>query len=131
MRRFLWRLVCFLSLPALPLVLGEAVLQRSGELWSLDRVFAHQRAHPDALYLRATDQVFYAYKYHGILTTNPSVIVAGSSRTMKFRAEMFGDRAASFYNAGGMINSLRDLHEFCLTLPSTRTPAVLLLGVDL
>ena len=131
MRRFLWHLVRFLSLPAVWFLLGEAVLQWSGELWSLDRVFAYQRAHPDSLYLRATDQVFYAYKYRGILTTRPAVVVTGSSRTMKFRAEMFGDRANSFYNAGGMLNSLDDVHEFCLTLPSTRTPAVLLLGLDL
>ena len=113
------------------LVPGEAVLQWSGELWPLDRVFAHQHAHPDALYLRATDQVFCAYTCAASSSGTRSVIVAGSSRTMKFRAEMFGDRATGFYNAGGMINSLRDLHEFCLTLPSTRTPAVLLLGVDL
>ena len=118
-------------MPAVLLVLGEAVLQWDGELWSLNRVFAYQRAHPDSLYLRATDQVFYAYKYRAILARRPAVVVAGSSRTMKFRAEMFGDRADRFYNAGGMINSLRDLHEFCLTLPSTRTPALLLLGVDL
>ena len=131
MRRFLRHLVRFLSLPAVLVLLGEAVLHWSGELWPLDRVFAYQRAHPDSLYLRATDQLFYAYKYHGILTKNPSIVVAGSSRTMKFRAEMFGDRADRFYNAGGMLNSLGDVHEFSVTLPSTRTPAVLLLGIDL
>jgi hypothetical protein len=113
------------------LLAGEAVLQWSGELWPLDRVFAYQRAHPDSLYLRATDQAFYAYKYRGIVEKHPSVLVAGSSRTMKFRAEMFGERANAFYNAGGMLNSLRDAHDFCLSLPSTRTPAVLVLGVDL
>ena len=50
---------------------------------------------------------------------------------MKFRAPMFGDRADAFYNAGGMLNSLRDVHDFCISLPSSRTPGVLVLGVDL
>jgi hypothetical protein len=50
---------------------------------------------------------------------------------MKFRAEMFGDRANEFYNAGGMLNSLSDVRNFCVTLPSTQTPSVLLLGIDL
>ena len=99
MQLFLRRLLSFAALPALLLLLGETVLQWSGELWPLHRVFAYQRAHPDSLYLRATDQAFYAYKYQGVLTKHPSILVAGSSRTMKFRAEMFGDRANDFYNA--------------------------------
>ncbi len=36
----------------------------------------------------------------------------------------------SFYNAGGILNSLRDLHDFSVTLPSSVTPAVLLIGLD-
>ena len=113
------------------LLLGEAVLQWSGELWPIDRVLAYQRTHPDSLFLRATDQVFYAYKYRAIVETRPGILVAGSSRTMKFRAEMFGDRARDFYNAGGILNSLRDAHDFAMALPTSRTPDVLLLGVDL
>ena len=97
----------------------------------MNRVFAFQRAHPDSLYLRGIDQSFYAYKYRGILEKHPSILAAGSSRMMKFRAPMFGDRADAFYNAGGMLNSLRDVHDFCVSLPPSRTPAVLLLGVDL
>ena len=112
-------------------LLGEAVLQWSGELWPIDRVLEYQRAHPDALFLRATDQVFYAYKYRAIVARHPAILVAGSSRTMKFRAEMFGDRARDFYNAGGILNSLRDAHDLAMLLPSSRTPDVLLLGVDL
>jgi hypothetical protein len=94
-------------------------------------VLAFQRAHPDSLYLRGIDQTFYAYKYRGIVEKHPSILVAGSSRVMKFRSPMFGDRADSFYNAGGMLNSLRDVRDFCYVLPSSRTPEVLLLGIDL
>ena len=130
MRRFLRHLLSFCILPGVLLLVAEAVLQRSGEVWPLRAVFAYQRAHPASLYLRATDQAFYPYKYRGILEKRPSILVAGSSRTMKFRAEMFGDRADSFYNAGGMINSVRDAHDFSVSLPSSREPRLLLLGVD-
>lgn len=131
MRRFLSHLFTFLIPPGLLLLLGEGVLQGSGELWSPDRVVAYQRAHPESLYLRGIDQVFAAYKYRGILENSPSILVAGSSRTMKFRAGMFGDRAHSFYNAGGMLNSLRDAYDFCALLPPAQTPAVVVLGIDL
>ena len=107
------------------------MLQGSGELWPLDRVFAYQAAHPDALYLRAVDQVFYAYKYRGILLKRPTVLVAGSSRTMKFRAGMFGERARSFYNAGGLLNSVRDVADLADRMPDEPPPALLVLGVDL
>jgi len=131
LRSFLGRLLSFLVLPGVLLGAGDAVLLGSGELWSTDRVVTYLRRHSNAIYLRATDQSFYAYKYHGILDMNPSILVVGSSRTMKFRAPMFGDRSGSFYNAGGMVNSLRDLHDFSLLLPGSRTPRVLLVGVDL
>ncbi len=107
------------------------MLQSSGELWPLARVFAYQATHADALYLRATDQVFYAYKYRGIVLRRPSILVAGSSRTMKFRAQMFGTQAASFYNAGGLLNSARDIADLAERLAAQPDPALLVLGVDL
>ncbi|PYR24746.1 MAG: hypothetical protein DMF92_21970 [Acidobacteria bacterium] len=130
MQRFLRHVLAFLCVPGLLLLAAEAVLQGSGEVWPLDRVFAYQRAYPDSLYLRGTDQAFYAYKYRGIVEKKRSILAAGSSRMMKFRAAMFGDRGGAFYNAGGMLNSLRDVRDFCRLLPASRTPDVLLLGVD-
>ena len=131
LRRFIFHLAAFCALPAVLLAAGEAVLQSSGELWPLDRVFAYQASHADARYLRAVDQVFYAYKYRGILLKRPTVLVAGSSRTMKFRGPMFGERAGEFYNAGGMLNSARDVHDFSTILPADRRPVLLVLGIDL
>ena len=103
----------------------------SGEAWPIDRVLAFQRARPDSRFLRALDQVFYNFKYRAIEQRLPSVVVLGSSRTMKFRAGMLGDRADAFFNAGGMINSVADLHAFCFTRPPARIPDVIILGVDL
>src|SRR5438046_4360044 len=87
LRRFLRHLLSFCAVPALVLLLGEAVLQWSGEIWPIERVLASLRMHPEALFLRATDQVFYASKYRAIVERRPRILVAGSSRTMKFRPE--------------------------------------------
>src|SRR5262245_43642231 len=130
-RRFLRHLARFCLLPAAVVVIGEGVLVGSGEVWPIDRVIAFQRAHPDSRFLRAIDQVFYASKYRGVLARQPSVLVAGSSRTMKFRAAMFGDRAMAFFNAGGMINSLDDLEDFGGSFAPPRLPDVVILGIDL
>jgi len=130
-RRFLVHLARFAALPAALLLASELVLVGSGEAWSIDRVLAFQQAHRDSRFLRALDQVFYNFKYRAIERHRPSVLVLGSSRTMKFRAGMFGDRAADFYNAGGMVNSLADLHAFCFARPPARLPDVVILGVDL
>jgi len=131
LRSFLLRLLAFSIVPAFVLALGETVILGSGEAWSIERVLARQQARPGSLYLRGIDQSFYAYKFRGVLERRPQVLVAGSSRTMKFRSEMFGNRASAFYNAGGMVTSLRDLRDSFERLPSARTPDVLLLGVDL
>jgi len=130
-RRFLGHLARFSILPAAALVACELVLFGSGEAWSIDRVLDFQRAHPAALFLRAVDQAFYAFKYHGVVERRPRVLVLGSSRTMKFRAGMFGTAAGEFFNAGGMINSLGDLRAFCCERPPARVPEVVIIGVDL
>src|SRR5262249_41842465 len=130
-RRFLRHLAAFSIPPALALLAGEGVLQGSGEAWPIDRVISFQREHPRSLFLRAVDQLFYASKYRGVLAHAPSVLVVGSSRTMKFRAGMFGDRAAAFFNAGGMVNSLDDLEDFTVSFPPPRPPDVLIVGVAL
>jgi hypothetical protein len=49
---------------------------------------------------------------------------------MKFRAEMFGDASAGFYNAGGLVTSVEDLQEFVERLPPDRTPGLVFLGID-
>jgi len=131
LRRFLAHLARFSALPAAVLLLGELALVGSGEAWSVDRVVDYQRTHADSRFLRALDQAFYAYKYRGIAERRPRILVLGSSRTMKFRAGMFGDRAESFFNGGGMVNSLNDLTAFTFTRPPPEPPALVIIGVDL
>ncbi len=131
LRRFLAHLARFTILPAAVLLACEVVLVGSGEAWSVNRVLAFQEAHDSSIFLRALDQAFYAFKYGGVVERQPSVLVLGSSRTMKFRAGMFGGRAREFFNAGGMVNSLNDLEAFCLKRPPPRVPDTVVLGIDL
>jgi hypothetical protein len=131
LRRFLRHLAFFVAPLGLILLLAEGVLLGSGELWPMDRVIAYQSAHAASRFLRGIDQAFYAYKRRGILLKRPAILAAGSSRTMKFRAPMFGDLADSFFNAGGMVNSIRDLQDFLDTLPDADLPKTMVLGIDL
>jgi hypothetical protein len=131
LKRFLAHLARFGALPVAVLLAGEFVLIGSGEAWPVERVLAFQRAHAPSLFLRALDQAFYAFKYQGIVDRQPAVLVLGSSRTMKFRAGMFGNSGPRFFNAGGMVNSLSDLRAFCFARPPSPVPATLILGIDL
>ena len=56
-----------------------------------------------------------------------SVIALGSSRVLQFREEMFD---APFYNAGFTISSVSDYKPFLQSLPKTKLPNVLIIGLD-
>jgi hypothetical protein len=103
----------------------EVVLWRTGESWPLAKVLGTQGQRRDALFLRGLlDQSLYAYKWRAVLERRPRVLALGSSRVMKFRAEMFGEDAADFYNAGGLVTSIEDLEQFVERLPADQTPRV-------
>ncbi|MGZ8899928.1 MAG: hypothetical protein ACXW3Z_07520 [Limisphaerales bacterium] len=110
-------------------LLVEAVMWRTGESWPIERVISAQKVRSEALFMRGIlDQGFYRFKALNIQEHKPRVLVLGSSRVMEFRKEMFGtDR---FYNAGGMIQGLKDLEAFVET-KERHLPEVLVLGVDL
>lgn len=116
------------------LVLGalEAALWRTGESWPAARVVEAQGLQPDAVFLRGLlDQSFHAYKLAGLQRARPRILALGSSRVMKLRGPMFGDDAAAFYNAGGLVVNVEDLAAFVEGLPGELLPRVVLLGVDM
>src|SRR5574340_762986 len=115
---------------ALVLAVFESVLWLAGESWPLTWVVRCQQRDPGVLFLRGSmGQAFQPYKLLAVQSRRPRVLVLGSSRVMEFRAEMFG--ADSFYNAGGMIQGVDDLHAFVRQVGRDRLPRVILLGVDL
>jgi len=116
---------------ALPLVLVAALLEwtlwRSGESWPLSRVAAMQQAEA-AIFLRELmPQDVQLYKLERLALSRPRVLVVGSSRTMQLRAAMLGETTATFFNAGGTIDTLGDLGR---VLGAVQRPEVIVLGVD-
>ena len=130
-RAFAVRLL-ILCAPLVLLVGGiELLLWRVGESWPLNRVIRFQETNPHSFFARGTlDQGTFRYKYLQILRRHPEILVLGSSRMMQFRAEMFGRQASTFYNGGGIIHSIEDLHTFLDRLPTEATPKIVILGVD-
>ena len=130
-RRLLARLGLFWAPVVCVLALLEIVLWRTGESWPLAKVLEIQGRKRDAIFMRGLlDQSLYAYKWKALGERRPEVLALGSSRVLKFRAEMFGDDAAGFYNAGGLVTSVEDLASFVERFPADRTPRLLILGVD-
>jgi hypothetical protein len=130
-RSFAIRLLIFCT-PLVLLVGGiELLLWRVGETWPLQRAIRFQETNPRSFFARGTlDQGTFRYKYLQILRRHPEILLLGSSRMMQFRAEMFGRQAPTFYNAGGIIHSIEDLHTFLERLPADATPKIVILGVD-
>ena len=130
-RSFALRLLIFCA-PLVLLVGGiELLLWRVRETWPLQRVIRFQETNTRSFFARGTlDQGTFRYKYLQILRRHPAILVLGSSRMMQFRAEMFGRQAPTFYNGGGIIHSIEDLHTFLDRLPNDATPKIIILGVD-
>lgn len=131
-RRWVLRLLLFWS-PVLTVAAGvELLLWRSGESWTIDHVIEAQQRDPSLRFLRRyVDQGLYRYKYLGLVKRRPRILALGSSRVMQFRAPMFGDDSAAFFNAGGMIQNLADLESFVRLVPDSLMPRVIILGVDM
>lgn len=130
-RAFLARVALFWSPVIFVFCLLEIVLWSTGESWPLARVLEIQSQRREAIFMRGVlDQSLYAYKWRTLLERRPEILALGSSRVMKFRAEMFGDDSATFYNAGGLVTSIEDLGAFVKGFPADRGPRVLILGID-
>jgi hypothetical protein len=130
--RLALKVLFFFSPLFLLIGLVELVLWRAGETWTIERVIETQRRNPSALFMRGIlDQGFYRYKFLRFEALRPKVLVLGSSRVMEFRREMFGERGKDFFNAGGLIQDLSDLHAFAENLSPATAPEVVILGLDL
>lgn len=126
LRTLLWALPL-----GLPVAAFELSLWRAGETTPIGEICAVLAARPDALFGRQFfDQGLYRFKWASILQRNPAMIALGNSRVMQFRREMFGARSADFFNAGGMIQHVRDFEQFVEILPADTRIACVILGVE-
>ncbi|MEO8475077.1 MAG: hypothetical protein ABI477_22940, partial [Chryseolinea sp.] len=55
------------------------------------------------------------------------ILSVGSSRVMQFRSAMFNK---SFYNAGGTVQSIGEFEYFLRSLPKSKLPKIVIMGID-
>src|SRR3954469_10420896 len=112
--RFAVRVTVFLA----PLIAGAAVFEmamyRTRDSWPIAKVIAAQEnLQGESIWGRANfSQQYNLSKSAMIRRRNPRILVLGSSRVMEFRSFMFHPYEASFYNAGGLIQTVNDLAEY-------------------
>jgi len=129
--RFVLRALLWALPIGLLLVAFESSLWRAGETTPIGRVCRALEERPDALFGRQFfDQALYRFKWVFLSRQDPETLALGTSRVMQFRREMFRDRSATFFNAGGMIQNLRDLEEFVAALPPSTRLSCVILGVE-
>lgn len=126
LRALLWALPL-----GLPVAAFELSLWRAGETTPIGAVCQALADRPGALFGRQFfDQGLYRFKWVFLSRQDPEILALGTSRVMQFRRQMFGDRSGAFFNAGGMIQNLRDLEEFVAALPPSARLSCVLLGVE-
>lgn len=114
----------FAVFPGLPLGLAVA----AGEVTPMRTVAERQMQGP-LLYGRLYRDDYFAFKLISTRLRSPRILVLGSSRVMQFRAEMFGDAAPQFYNAGGSTSTMREALEFVRQLKAP-FPELMVFGID-
>ncbi len=110
----------------------EVALWRTGETMTL-RFVAEQQAERGSrkvLMRRYFDQGLYRLKYLCIQLNKPEILILGTSRVMQIRREMFGVDRTDVYNAGGMIQHLRDLEEYVNCLSKADCPRAVIIGLE-
>lgn len=111
----------------------EGAMWHAGEIQPVSRVIqAMDRDEGKARFMRKyLDQALYRFKSACLDHKQPRIVALGTSRVMQFRKEFFGVADNDFFNAGGMIQHLRDLEEYAMGLPPDRSPEVVILGVEM
>lgn len=123
------------SIPLIILLfIGEWALWTTRESWPVTKVagLQHDSAY-EVLYSRSLmSQQFGIYKLAGIRKNEPEIVIVGSSRVMQFRDFMFAPLDRSFYNAGGMVESVDDLSDYAdlVVAGDVPKPKVVLIGID-
>jgi hypothetical protein len=127
------RALVFLAPILLIIAILEFGLFRTGDSWPVSRVLRVQDEMGEFLYRPAYfSQQFNVYKSAMIKHRQPSILVLGSSRVMKIRDFMFHPLESSFYNAGGMLQTLDDLTEYADMVKAGELPKprVAIVAVD-
>jgi hypothetical protein len=132
--KFALRATVFLA----PLITGaflfEVAMYRTRDSWPITKVIAAQEnLKGESIWGRANfSQQYNLSKSAMIRRRNPRILALGSSRVMEFRGFMFHPYEDSFYNAGGLIQTVNDLAEYARQVTDGRLPRpqVIIVGID-
>lgn len=132
--RFALRMTVFLA----PLIAAAGVFEmfmyRTRDSWPISKVIAaEEKLKDESIWGRANfSQQYNLSKSAMIRRRSPRILVIGSSRVMEFRAFMFHPYEDSFYNAGGLIQTVNDLAEYTRQVTDGRMPRpqVIIVGID-
>src|SRR4051812_12293983 len=132
--QFALRATLFLA----PLIAGafafEMAMYRTRDSWPIEKVLAAEENLPgESIWGRANfSQQYNLSKSAMIRRRNPRIVALGSSRVMEFRALMFHPFEASFYNGGGLIQTVNDLAAYTRQVKegSMPRPQVIIIGID-
>lgn len=127
MKRFLWQLGLFISPFLIFFSIPTYILWQSKENFNkIDNVLAGKS---DYLIGYAHTETNYHYLKWAYLVSNErkTIWALGSSRVLSFRRNMFD---VSFYNAGYTVESLNDFRPFLKSIPNTKYPKYLIIGLD-
>jgi hypothetical protein len=127
MKRFLIHLFIF-TIPLIILfVFPTYILWQSKEnFYNLDKVLLSKEKYLIGYAYHENNYGFVKWTY---LNSNENKIVwaLGSSRVLQFRENMFD---VSFYNAGYTISSITDFELFLKSLPVSKLPKYIIIGLD-
>jgi hypothetical protein len=131
--RFIARLLVFLAPVLVAAAVFEYAMYRTGDSWPINRVVQAQSKTDEGIFGRAYfSQQYNIYKSQVIRQRRPAILTLGSSRVMEFRNLMFHPHEQSFYNGGGMIQSIYDLAAYSRQVREAKLPVprVVIVGIE-
>jgi hypothetical protein len=115
-------------LSSLVIVLPAYVLNKAGELKSVDTICQMQKENSDLLWGCAYIEAKEKYKLEGTKLNRPNVLALGNSRSMPFRKEFF-NQGITFYNAGGGVKIIPQYKVFLENIEDIKID-LLLINID-
>lgn len=127
MKKFIFKVLLFGIPVVLLIMIPVAVLVGSKENFrELKPVLERGRKYLIGYTYNEDNYKYLKWEYLNLHEKN-EVMVLGSSRVLQFREQMFD---VSFYNSGYSISGLNDLKPFLQSLPTSKYPKYLILGLD-
>jgi hypothetical protein len=135
MKKFLAKTWPYLLIGLFYISLGEYLLFRLKETYSIAEIAQQQSTSPKELYYgrQVLGNALPLYKFTNLQLRKPEVLVVGQSVSLQFRDFVFEPFQDQFYNAGLMIRNLPDLNYLADLMDGGEVakPRFMLIAVDL